>query len=57
MKKNYKYEDKKRLENYSKKLRNIWRGFWGRKYRIYENDVLTNELLIYHRKIYLKKLK
>lgn len=57
MKKNYKYEDKKRLENYSKKLRNIWRGFWGRKYRIYENDVLTNELLIYHRKIYLKKLR
>lgn len=41
----------------AKKLRNIWKDFWGRKYRIYENDVLTNELLIYHRKIYLKKLK
>ena len=48
------------LNNYRinvKKLRSLWRNFWGSKYRIYEDGVLTNELLIYHRKIYLKKLR
>ena len=55
--KNYKYENKKNWKIIVKKLRSLWRNFWGSKYRIYEDGVLTNELLIYHRKIYLKKLR
>lgn len=55
--KNYKYENKKNWKIIVKKLQSLWRNFWGSKYRIYEDGVLTNELLIYHRKIYLKKLR
>lgn len=40
-----------------KKIKVLWRNFWGNRYRVYENGVLTKELLIYHRKIYVKKNK
>ena len=39
------------------KLKKIWMNFWGKKYRIYEEDIPQKEMLIYHRKIFIYKLK
>ena len=39
-----------------KRLINIWRNFWGRKYKIIYSDKLKeNEVLIYRHKIFIKK--
>ncbi len=35
----------------------FWRNFWGSRYWIYENNTLTKEILVYHRKIYVKNIK
>ena len=40
-----------------KKFKISWRNFWGSRYWIYEDETLTKELLIYHRKIYVKEIK
>ena len=40
-----------------KKIEIIWRNFWGSRYWIYENEILTKEILIYHRRIYVKDIK
>ncbi len=34
----------------------IWRNFWGAKYWIVENGLKTKEILIYHKKIFIKDL-
>ena len=39
-----------------KKLIDIWRNFWGRKYKIIYSDKLKeNEVLVYRHKIFVKK--
>lgn len=40
-----------------KKFKILWRNFWGSRYWIFEDETLTKELLIYHRKIYVKEIK
>ena len=42
-----------------KRFKILWRNFWGSRYWIwiYEDETLTKELLIYHRKIYVKEIK
>ena len=39
------------------KFKVLWRNFWGTRYWVYEDDKREKELLIYHRRIYAKKIK
>lgn len=39
-----------------RKIRTMWKNFWGNKYWIYENNILTKEILVYHKKIYIKNI-
>lgn len=39
------------------KFKVLWRNFWGTRYWVYEDDKREKELLIYHRRIYVKKIK
>lgn len=34
---------------------NLWKKFWGKTYRIYKNNKMVCEILIYHHKIYIIK--
>lgn len=36
-----------------KKIRKLWISFWGNRYRVFEDDKLINEILIYHKRIYI----
>lgn len=36
---------------------NLWQRFWGKKYRIYKNEEIVCEILVYHHKIYIKEVK
>ncbi len=38
-----------------KKFKIGWRNFWGTRYRIYENEELIKEIIIYHKRIYITK--
>jgi len=35
-----------------KKFLKIWINFWGHRYRIFQNDRVIKEILIYHKRIY-----
>lgn len=39
------------------KMKKLWISFWGNRYWVYEDDKREKELLIYHRRIYVKKIK
>jgi len=39
-----------------KSLKNLWINFWGNNYRVYEDDKEVYRILIYHKKIYIKKV-
>ncbi len=32
-----------------------WRNFWGTRYRVYENEKLIQEVILYHKKFYIIK--
>ena len=40
-----------------KKISWSWKKFWGYRYRVIKDDKVIQELLIYHRKIYILKNK
>ena len=40
-----------------KKLKRLWINFWGNRYRVFEDDKVIKEILIYHRRIYILNKK
>lgn len=32
-----------------------WRNFWGTRYRVYENEKLIQEVILYRKKFYIIK--
>jgi hypothetical protein len=36
------------------KFKKFWINFWGKRYRVYENNVLIKEVIFYHHKIYVE---
>ena len=44
---------KEEYEEDIKKIRKLWISFWGNRYRVFEDDKLINEILIYHKRIYI----
>lgn len=39
-----------------KRFKDIWKNFWGTKYWIVQDNKKTKEILVYHKKIYIKKI-
>lgn len=39
------------------KIIRYWQNFWGTKYWIIENGIKIKEILIYHKKIFIKDLR
>lgn len=37
-------------------FKDIWKNFWGTKYWIIDNNKKVMEVLIYRKKIYIKKI-
>lgn len=40
-----------------KQIKYLWMNFWGQRYRVYKNNDLIKEILIYHKRIYIEDLK
>lgn len=38
-----------------KKFKIVWRNFWGTRYKVYEDDKLIQEVILYHKKFYIIK--
>lgn len=36
-----------------KKILWYWKRFWGNYYRVYKDDNLINEILVYRKKVYI----
>ncbi len=41
--------------NFFKRFKIGWRNFWGTRYRVYENEKLIQEVILYHKKFYIIK--
>lgn len=40
---------------YLKRFKIAWRNFWGTRYKIYDNEELVREIIIYKKRIYITK--
>ena len=38
-----------------KRFKTGWRNFWGTRYRVYENEKLIQEVILYHKKFSIIK--
>lgn len=38
------------------KFARLWRNFWGTKYWIVEDNKKTKEILLYHKKLYIREI-
>ena len=43
--------------SFLKRFKIGWRNFWGHRYRIYENEELINEIILYKKRIYIQNKK